>query len=230
MTDAHILIMLTWCAILNFAWSHNNWLTANLELWSTPVYIETNQDTGWCIQHRLDAKQPEISLQDWDQKQLKKFLFDLFLLPSRGLKNLIACLNFILFNKAKISEMRLFSELLKSSFLSSSTDWRRWKYSFTTLRNVLLCAPSCPDWDIDNSFAGGHDSMVVTYPITVNTVVAASSTAYSLANWQRLGSLNISYQTLVIRSKWVSICLMTPKRLKMGSLLRRSLCSEGAFT
>ncbi|CAK6970221.1 Hypothetical predicted protein [Scomber scombrus] len=48
-----------------------------------------------------------------------------------------------------------------------------------------------------------RQSDMVTYS-TANAVIAAAaaSTAYSSANWQKgLRSLNISYQTLVTRSK-----------------------------
>lgn len=70
----------------------------------------------------------------------------------------------------------------------------------STHEKMYLCKCAPPDRDTDNSIEVGLDSMV-TYPITVNAALAALLTAYGLANWQSLRTVNISYQTLVTGSK-----------------------------
>lgn len=87
------------------------------------------------------------------------------------------------------------------------------------------------DGDTDNIPAVGHDRKLVTYPDTVNAVRAASSTAYSLANWQRLRVLEYFIPDISYKIKMsFYLPIMTPKRLRMGSLVRHSLSSEGALT
>ena len=139
-------------------------------------------------------------------------------------------------NKKKVL---LWPKILLKTLQHRTTKWThfvvsndgRWITDSPPRNALFVCSFPPLTGETDNIPAVGHDRKLVTHPVTVNAVRAASSTAYSSANWQRLRVLEYFIPDISYKIKMsLYLPIMTPKRLRMGSLVRHSLCSEGALT